>query len=209
MLIQNYFPELDAKALEQFAALPALYAEWNSKINVISRKDIDNFEIHHLLHSLAIAKYQRFEAGSKVIDLGTGGGLPAVPLAILFPDTEFILVDSIGKKLKVAQDIADELGLANVRHIHSRVEDLKFKVDFVIARAVAPLPKLMDWTKNIYSSKHKHACPNGLWALKGLDAAKEECKALGKDAYTEIYPLAKDFPELPFFETKALVYAQA
>lgn len=206
-IIQQYFPSLTPLQIEQFGQLDALYKDWNSKINVISRKDIDNLYVHHILHSLGIAKVFQFKAGSKIMDLGTGGGFPGIPLAIFFPEVEFLLVDSIGKKILVTQEVTNALGLKNVRCLQSRAEEIKEKFDFVVTRAVAPLPELVAWTKKCISNKHQHCTPNGIWALKGIDQAKEETKALGKTSYTEIYPLSKYFKE-EFFETKVVVYAQ-
>lgn len=205
--IKHYFPNLTDLQINQLSQLGDLYADWNSKINVISRKDIDNIYERHVLHSMAIAKVMNFKAGSHIMDLGTGGGFPGIPLAILFPDVNFLLVDSIGKKVKVAQEVADALQLTNVRSQQIRAEELKEKFDFVVTRAVAVLPKLMQWTKRCISNKHQHGTPNGIWALKGIDRAAEESKELGKSAYTEIYPLS-DFFEEEFFETKCIVYAQ-
>lgn len=205
-LINRYFQSLSEEQVKQFEQLPALYADWNSKINVISRKDIDNLFERHILHSLAIAKYIQFSAGTEVLDLGTGGGFPGIPLAILFPEVNFHLVDSINKKLKVINHVAEEIGLTNVRTSHSRVEDLKSKVDFVVCRAVAPLEKLISWTRNMYKTEMKHGIPNGLIALKGgqLD---DEIKAVSKGAYIEQVHLSKYFNE-DFFKEKSLLYVQ-
>lgn len=205
--ILKYFPDLSSLQIDQLSQLGDLYTDWNSKINVISRKDIENIYPHHILHSMGLAKVFQFKEGSKVMDLGTGGGLPGIPLAILFPEVDFLLVDSIGKKVRVTQEIADAVGLQNVRTQQARAEELKEKFDFVVTRAVAVLPKLMTWTHRIISDNDQHGTPNGIWALKGIDRATEEAKALGKDAYTEIYPMSKFFEE-EFFETKCVVYAQ-
>jgi 16S rRNA (guanine527-N7)-methyltransferase len=205
--ILKYFPDLSSLQIDQLSQLGDLYTDWNSKINVISRKDIENIYPHHILHSMGLAKVFQFKEGSKVMDLGTGGGLPGIPLAILFPEVDFLLVDSIGKKVRVTQEIADAVGLQNVRTQQARAEELKEKFDFVVTRAVAILPKLMTWTHRIISDNDQHGTPNGIWALKGIDRATEEAKALGKDAYTEIYPMSKFFEE-EFFETKCVVYAQ-
>lgn len=206
-LIQQYFPDLTDQQTQHLSALDALYKDWNSKINVISRKDIDNLYLHHILHSMGIAKVFQFKPGSKIMDLGTGGGFPGIPLAILFPEVEFLLVDSIGKKIRVTEEVAAALGLKNVRSQQTRAEEVKEKFDFVVTRAVAPLADLVTWTKKNISDKHLHGTPNGIWALKGTDQAKEESKALGKMAYAETYPLSKYFKE-EFFETKCVVYVQ-
>lgn len=203
----HYFPDLSATQIQQLEQLGPLYRDWNSKINVISRKDIDNLYIHHILHAMGLAKVMQFKPNSKILDLGTGGGLPGIPLAILFPEVDFFLVDSIGKKIKVTQGIAEAIGLENVRSQQIRVEEVKEKFDFVVTRAVAKLPQLMTWIQHLISDQHQHGQPNGLWALKGIDRAQEETKALGKKAYTEIYPM-QDFFEEDFFETKCVVYAQ-
>lgn len=205
--ILKYFPDLSEQQIQQLSQLGDLYKDWNSKINVISRKDIDNIYLHHVLHSMALAKVFQFEPGSKVMDLGTGGGFPGIPLAILFPEVDFFLVDSIGKKIKVTQEVADAVGLQNVRSKQIRAEEVNEKFDFVVTRAVAVLPKLVNWTKKVISGKHQHGTPNGIWALKGIDRATEEAEALGKNAYSEIYPMSDLFEE-EFFETKCIVYVQ-
>jgi len=205
--ILKYFPDLSPLQIDQLSQLGDLYTDWNSKINVISRKDIENIYPHHILHSMGLAKVFQFKEGSKVMDLGTGGGLPGIPLAILFPEVDFLLVDSIGKKVRVTQEIAEAVGLKNVRTQQARAEELKEKFDFVVTRAVAVLPQLVTWTRRAISDKDQHGTPNGIWALKGIDRATEEAKALGKDAYTEIYPMSAFFEE-DFFETKCVVYAQ-
>ena len=205
--ILNYFPDLTETQKHQLGALGDLYKDWNSKINVISRKDIDNIYLHHILHSMGLSKIIQFTAGSRIIDLGTGGGFPGIPLAILFPEVDFFLVDSIGKKIRVTQAIADAVGLRNVRAKQIRAEEVKEKFDFVVTRAVAPLPKLVHWTKKLISNRERSDMPNGIWALKGIDRAAEEAEQLGKRAYTEIFPMAAFFEE-DFFETKAVVYVQ-
>lgn len=205
--ILKYFPDLSPTQIEQLSQLGDLYTDWNSKINVISRKDIENIYPHHVLHSMGLAKVFQFKDGSKVMDLGTGGGFPGIPLAILFPKVDFLLVDSIGKKVRVTQEVADAIGLENVRTQQARAEELKEKFDFVVTRAVAVLPKLVAWTHRIISDKHQHGVPNGIWALKGIDRATEEAKALGKGAYTEIYPMS-DFFDEEFFGTKCVIYTQ-
>ncbi len=205
-LIQQYFPNLTAKQISQFDQLPELYKEWNEKINVVSRKDIDNLDVRHILHSLAIAKFVQFSPSGKVLDLGTGGGFPGIPLAILFPKTQFTLVDSRGKKIMVVNEIVEALGLKNVKAIHGRAEELKDKFDFVVTRAVAKLPQLMQWIHKLITLEQQHAVPNGLIALKGGNI-KAEIKSLGKKAYAEHYKVYLFFPE-EFFEEKYVVYVQ-
>jgi len=173
-LINQYFPDLSEIQKTQFRQLLPLYEDWNQKINVISRKDINNLYERHVLHSLAIGKFIQFKPGSQILDLGTGGGFPGIPLAILFPDAHFHLVDSIGKKLKVIKNIAGEIGLTNIKTSHSRVEDIHEKVDFVVCRAVAPIEKLVHWTKKIYLNHMIHGFPNGLivWYMYKPDLSK-------------------------------------
>lgn len=205
-LIQHYFPNLTDTQVDQIEQLLPLYSDWNQKINVISRKDIENLYERHVLHSLAIAKFIQFKDGAEIIDLGTGGGFPGIPLAIFFPETNFHLVDSIGKKLKVINDVAEKIGLTNVRTSHSRVEDLQDKADFVVCRAVAPIDKLVFWTKKLYRKQMKHGFPNGLIALKG-GRLQEEIKQLPRGTYTEKVALKEYFTE-EFFEEKFVVYVQ-
>ena len=171
-IIAEYFKLTDRQA-EQFAQLDALYRDWNSKINVISRKDIDNLYEHHVLHSLAIAKLLPFQPGTTIMDVGTGGGFPGIPLAILFPDCQFLLIDSIGKKIKVASEVAQALGLTNVVCKQERVEEEKQKFDFVVSRAVMPLPDLVKLVRKNISNKQRNAVPNGLVVLKGGDLSEE------------------------------------
>jgi 16S rRNA (guanine527-N7)-methyltransferase len=201
-LIASYFPQLSAKQLDKVAQLKPLYEEWNAQINVISRKDIDALYERHVLHSLAIHKFLPFQPGSAILDVGTGGGFPGIPLAIAQPDVHFTLVDSIGKKIKVVREIAQQLGLTNVTAIHGRAEEVKGSFDFVVSRAVAPTQELIQWTRKLYAAKHSNALPNGLLALKGGDL-KEELKNINYPV--EVYGLMELFP-LPFFETKKLVY---
>jgi len=172
MIISEYFKLSDRQA-EQFAQLDALYRDWNSKINVISRKDIDNLYEHHVLHSLAIAKLLPFQPGTTIMDVGTGGGFPGIPLAILFPECQFLLIDSIGKKIKVATEVATALELTNVVCKQERVEEEKQKFDFVVSRAVMPLPDLVKLVQKNISNKHRNAVPNGLVVLKGGDLKDE------------------------------------
>ncbi len=200
--IIKYFPQLSGVQKEQFEALFDLYKDWNAKINVISRKDIDNLYLHHVLHSLSIAKYIDFKPGTKVLDVGTGGGFPGVPLAIFFPEVEFVLLDSIRKKVRVAQEISDAIGLKNVSFIHERMENEKRQFDFVISRAVMQLPELVKRVDKNVSPKHMNAMPNGLICLKGGDL-EEELRPFKKTV--ETFSLDTWFEE-PFFETKQLVY---
>ena len=165
-IIKKYFPQLTPKQEEQFAALDALYHDWNAKINVISRKDIDNLYEHHILHSLAIAKYINFREGTNVLDFGTGGGFPGIPLAIFFPDANFKLIDGTGKKVRVAQEVADAIGLENVLPSHLRGEEEKGKFDFIVSRAVMPLPDLMKIVKKNIASDQHNVLPNGVIVLK-------------------------------------------
>jgi 16S rRNA (guanine527-N7)-methyltransferase len=204
----RYFPNLTPEQIEKFEALQPLYAEWNEKVNVISRKDIENLYERHVLHSLAIAQFMPFKAGSEVLDLGCGGGFPGIPLAIFFPEVSFLLVDSTAKKIRVVQEVAQALGLKNVEALHSRVEDLKkLQFDFVVTRAVAPTEQLYRWTQRLFKRAHKNILPNGIIALKGGDL-KAEIAALPKGCYAETSPLTQIFNE-PYFEEKCVVYIQA
>jgi len=205
-IIDKYFPDLTSYQRGQFASLYDLYAEWNSQINVISRKDIDNLYERHVLHSMAIAKWIDFAPGTKVLDLGCGGGFPGVPLAILYPKVKFHLVDSINKKLKVVNAVAEAIDITNIYTSHSRVEDIKGRYDFVVTRAVADMSKLLVWINNKVSDKHINQFPNGLIALKG-GKIYDEMKPHKKKEYYEINPLS-DFFEEPFFTEKYLVYVQ-
>lgn len=199
--ITKYFPDLTERQKEQFEELTRLYPEWNEKINVISRKDIDNLEESHLLHSLAIAKFIRFSPGSCVLDFGTGGGLPGLPLAILFPEVHFHLIDRIGKKLKVAADIADKLQLKNVTFQHGDSGECHDKFDFVVSRAVMPQPELVRLSRKNISPLNRNAIPNGVIALKGGDL-QAELKGLKS---TEVVDLSNYFDE-DFFKTKKIVF---
>lgn len=201
-IILKYFPNLSEVQQQQFAALYDLYTDWNSKINVISRKDITNLYEHHVLHSLGIAKVMQFRPETTVMDLGTGGGFPGIPLAILFPETHFHLVDSIGKKVKVATEIANAIGLKNVTTRHCRAEEEKQLFDFVVSRAVMPLTDLLKIIrKNIKKEQH-NALPNGLICLKGGELERE---VMHVKHQTLMYDL-KDYFEEEFFETKKVVY---
>lgn len=209
-LIEKYFPNLTPEQHARFDQLEPLYKEWNEKINVISRQDIENLEERHVLHSLAIAKVIQFLPGSKVLDLGTGGGFPGIPLAILFPETQFVLVDGTGKKIRVVQEVANALGLDNVVAIHSRAEEIKMNAsfDFVLSRGVATLDKLLVWSQRFLKKKHIHVLPNGVLALKGGNLSVEIRELPGKgQEYTEIYPIRNFFREA-FFDEKSVVYAQ-
>ena len=172
-LISRYFPELSDTQRRQFEALDALYREWNEKINVISRKDIDNLYEHHVLHSLAIGRFIHFKAGSQILDFGTGGGFPGVPLSILFPECEFKLIDGTGKKIRVAQEVCNAIGLKNCHPEHLRGEDEKGKYDFVVSRAVMPLPDLLKIVRKNISKEQRNAIPNGVICLKGGDLQAE------------------------------------
>ena len=194
--------KLTDRQAEQFAQLDALYRDWNSKINVISRKDIDNLYEHHVLHSLAIAKWIPFQPDTTILDVGTGGGFPGIPLAIMFPQCQFVLVDSIGKKIKVASEVAKALGLTNVVCKQERVEEEKEKFDFVVSRAVMPLPDLVKLVRKNISNKHRNAIPNGLIVLKGGDLQAEVAPYI-KTA--EIAPCSKWFKG-SWFETKQIIY---
>ena len=201
-LILKYFPDLTEEQKRQFAALYDLYTDWNSKINVISRKDIENLYEHHVLHSLGIAKVIRFKPGTKVMDLGTGGGFPGIPLAILFPEVQFHLVDSIGKKVRVATEIAGSIGLKNVTTRHARAEEEKQLFDIVVSRAVMPLTDLLKIIRKNISPKQQNALPNGLICLKGGELERETMPVKNK---TTMWNLKEFFGE-EFFETKKVVY---
>ena len=201
LLIQKYFSNLTAIQLKQFEALQGLYEDWNSKINVISRKDIEALYLRHVLHSLSIAKLIQFQAGSKILDIGTGGGFPGLPLAILFPDVTFHLVDSINKKLKVVNGVAESLGLENIYTTHSRAELIKGQYDFIVSRAVTTMPDFVGWVKNRVAKKSVHPIKNGILYLKGGDLT-EELKIYSK---ATLYNLNAFFEE-DFFETKKIVH---
>jgi 16S rRNA (guanine527-N7)-methyltransferase len=204
-LLLKYFPGITHQQLQQFNKLPELYQYWNDQINVISRKDIDNFSERHVLHSLGIAKVISFSPGEKVLDAGTGGGFPGIPLAILFPETQFYLVDSIGKKVKVVNEVAKALGLQNVKAFHQRAEDINEKFDFVVSRAVTRLKEFYPWVKNKFNKSSKNSLPNGILYLKGGDL-KEEIAESGL-AVQQFY--LKAYFEEEFFETKQVIYVKA
>ena len=199
---RDYFPSLTDRQVEQLNILAATARDWNDKINIISRKDIDNIEVNHILHSLAIARYIRFTPRSVVIDLGTGGGFPALPLAVLFPEVRFHLVDRVGKKLKVAQEIANACGLENVTFQHGDFSECKLPADFIISRAVMPLPDLVRLATRNMKKQQQNALPNGLISLKGGDLT-EELRASNRPS--EVVPVSNYFNE-PFFSTKKIVY---
>ncbi|MBC7486838.1 MAG: 16S rRNA (guanine(527)-N(7))-methyltransferase RsmG [Cytophagaceae bacterium] len=201
-LITNYFPVLSARQLEQFKQLAPLYAAWNEQINVISRKDIDFLYERHILHSLGIAKVIAFKPDTHVLDIGTGGGFPGIPLAILFPETTFVLIDSIGKKIKVVQEVAQAIGLTNLTAIHGRAEEVDEKFHFIVSRAVTRLKPFYEWTKNKYSGEQFNDLKNGILYLKGGDL-DEEVAELKKPV--QLFSLS-DFFEEEFFETKKVLY---
>ena len=201
--ISHYFPTLSTLQVGQFSKLLNLYTIWNNQINVISRKDLDNFYERHVLHSLGIAKVYSFKPGTTVLDVGTGGGFPGIPLAILFPETNFVLVDSIGKKIKVVNEVASALGLTNVQAHHLRAEQVKGTFDFVISRAVTAMPVFVEWVKNkIKKGKASDGFSNGILYLKGGDLTEEFKGLSGK--FKE-YPLSNYFSE-DFFETKKVIH---
>ena len=198
----KYFPKLTERQKEQFAAMPALYADWNEKINVVSRKDIDNLYERHIIHSLGIAKVQPFSPNSKILDVGTGGGFPGIPLAVMFPETQFYLVDSIGKKIKVVQSVVQSLDLKNVKAEQIRAEQVDGDFDFVVSRAVTELPAFVKWVRGKISPLNFHDLRNGILYLKGGDLS-EELKPF--DSKVRTYNLSDFFSE-EFFETKKVVH---
>lgn len=201
-IIKKYFPAITEQQQEQFAALKALYEDWNQKINVISRKDIDNLYEHHVLHSLAIAKALNFKPGTKILDFGTGGGFPGIPLAIMFPECQFKLIDGTGKKIRVATEVANAIGLKNCRPEHLRGEDEKGTYDFVVSRAVMPLPDLMKIVRKNIGKKHNNAMMNGVFVLKGGNV-DGEIHPFRKSA--EVTALSNWFSE-EWFNEKYLIY---
>ena len=208
-LVYQHFPALTPRQKEQFAQLDELYRDWNAKINVISRKDIGNLYPNHVLHSLAIAKVVRFVDGANVLDLGTGGGFPGIPLAILYPGVQFHLIDGIAKKINVCTQVATSLGLTNVHAEQKRAEEIKKPMyDFVITRAVAKMERLAEWSLRLIARRQRHAIPNGILALKGMNLS-EEMAALPKGAYLEEYPIKDIFPNVDFYDAKAVIYYQA
>jgi 16S rRNA (guanine527-N7)-methyltransferase len=201
-ILTKYFTDLTDQQTNQLGRLGSLYEEWNTKINVISRKDIEQLYERHVLHSLAIAKVIQFKPGTTVLDVGTGGGFPGIPLAILFPETSFMLIDSIGKKIKVVSEVAAALDLSNVQAEHIRVEDVKQKFDFVVSRAVTAFPRFVNMVKTKVSARNNNDLPNGILYLKGGDFA-EEINPFGQQA--KVYDLQSFFQE-EFFETKRLIH---
>lgn len=201
-IIDKYFSLLEDSKRDKLGRLPELYGYWNEQINVISRKDIDNICEKHILHSLSIAKFIDFKPGTKIMDVGTGGGFPGVPLAIMFPESEFTLVDSIGKKIKVVEEVSRALALSNVRAVKARAEDVDDKFDFVVSRAVTTIPEFMKWVKNKIDNVSINSIPNGIIYIKGGDV-EEELKGMKKKI--EIKQLS-DYFEEEFFETKKIIY---
>lgn len=201
-ILTKYFPDLTDQQLDQFGRLGSLYEEWNSQINVISRKDIEQLYERHVLHSLAIAKVIRFKPGTTILDVGTGGGFPGIPLAILFPETSFLLIDSIGKKIKVVNEVASALNLRNVTAQHIRVEEVKLKFDFVVSRAVTAFPRFVSMVQAKISGQSNNDLPNGILYLKGGDF-EEEIDPFRKQI--QVYELQSFFQE-EFFETKRLIH---
>ena len=204
MTLQQYFPELTSVQLKQFELMAEQYRFWNEQINVISRKDIDSIFEHHILHSLGIAKVINFKKGTKILDVGTGGGFPGIPLAVFFPDVQFHLVDSIGKKIKVVTEVAASLGLKNVKASHSRAEQIDDTFDFVVSRAVTRLAEFTPWVKNKFNKVSENSLPNGILYLKGGDLTAE-LAPYKSNAKLTIYSLS-DYFEEEFFETKKVVY---
>ncbi|MGB0776720.1 MAG: 16S rRNA (guanine(527)-N(7))-methyltransferase RsmG [Flavobacteriaceae bacterium] len=199
--LSKYFDSLSELQIQQFKQLGELYPQWNERINVISRKDIDKLYTNHVLHSLGIAKVASFRPGSKILDVGTGGGFPGIPLAILFPETEFLLVDSIGKKIKVVQGVADAIGLKNLKAEHIRAEKVKGQFDFIVSRAVTQMPDFVKWVKGKIKKESRHDLKNGILYLKGGDLSNE----LSTFPKAVQYPLSEYFHE-DFFETKKVVH---
>jgi len=201
-LISKYFPDLTSDQADKFRQLEELYIDWNSKINVISRKDMEHFYERHVLHSLGIAKVIQFSPGAKVLDVGTGGGFPGIPLAILFPETNFLLVDSIGKKIKVVQEVSEAAGIKNIEAIKARAEELKGKFDFVVSRAVTTLPDFIKWVESKIKRESRNTLQNGILYLKGGDLEAELAPLQNK---SRVYNLS-DYFEEEFFETKKVVH---
>ncbi|MCF1190763.1 16S rRNA (guanine(527)-N(7))-methyltransferase RsmG [Mangrovimonas sp. AS39] len=200
-LILKYFPDLTEDQINKFRKLEELYQDWNLKINVVSRKDIDELYLRHVLHSLSIAKFIQFKDGTRIMDVGTGGGFPGIPLAIMFPNCQFHLVDSIAKKLKVVNEVVEGLGLTNVKTTHTRVEEINETYDFIVSRAVAAMPTFVRWIKGKVAKKSLHEIKNGVIYLKGGDLADE----LENFSTAQIFELNQYFDE-DFFETKKIVH---
>jgi len=201
-IILRYFPEISDPQIHRFSRLKGIYQEWNSRINVISRKDFENFYIHHVLHSLAIAKFIHFADGTRILDAGTGGGFPGIPLAIMFPHAEFFLLDSIDKKIKVVSSVAEELDLTNVKTIRKRIEEEKSRFDFIVSRAVTAFPEFVKMTRKNIDPGNKYQKRNGIIYLKGGDLSVE----LGPYSKETIIRNITDFFSEPYFETKKIVY---
>ena len=206
-IINKYFPELTEKQLDQFSQLGPFYKDWNQKVNVVSRKDIDSLYLHHVLHSLSIQKFLPFKEGSTILDLGTGGGFPGIPLAILNPECNFLLIDGTAKKITVVNELIDQLKLENTKALHKRSEELKFKFDFVLARAVTQLDKLLSMSLHLISDKHTNILPNGVIGLKG-GSLTQEINAVKKFHDVVVTPVSKYFDEEYFLE-KYILYIQA
>ncbi|MCT4603112.1 MAG: 16S rRNA (guanine(527)-N(7))-methyltransferase RsmG [Marinifilum sp.] len=203
-IIEKYFTDLTEQQRERFAQLKDLYTHWNSQINVISRKDIDSLYLHHVLHSLSIAKVIKFEPGTKIMDVGCGGGFPGIPLAILFPECEFYMVDSIGKKIKVVNEVATALQLKNVKAKHTRVQQVKDKFDFIVSRAVTAFPKFVNMVRKNSSPKDKNSLANGILYIKGGDFQEE---IAGYGDKVQLFDCTNYFEE-EFFETKKVVHLE-
>ena len=199
-IIRKYFPNLSEKQIRQFSHLQKLYEHWNAQINVISRRNISELYTNHVLHSLAIAKVIQFQIGTKVLDIGTGGGFPGIPLAILFPETEFLLVDSIGKKIKVVNEVSSVIGLSNVRTMHKRAENINETFDFIVSRAVTNMTDFKKWLIGKFNKTHRNSLNNGIFYLKGGDLTKE-LKGISHQQYN-----IADFFEEEFFESKKVIY---
>ncbi|MCX6232139.1 MAG: 16S rRNA (guanine(527)-N(7))-methyltransferase RsmG [Bacteroidetes bacterium] len=202
MIIKKYFPDISQEQMEMFEKLIPLYTEWNTKINVISRKDIENLAVNHILHSLAIAKVIQFKKGTTILDVGTGGGFPGIPLAILFPECDFHLIDSIGKKITVVEAVAEGIGLKNLTAEKLRVEDIDRRFNFIVSRAVTTLPEFYNWVKHLVLPKSQNELKNGIIYLKGGDLTDELRKFKN---YSTIYNIS-DFFEEEFFETKKVIH---
>lgn len=204
-LIEKYFPDLSEQQREQFARLGEVYAEWNAKINVVSRKDMEHIYLHHILHSLAIAKVCHFADGAQVLDVGCGGGFPSVPLAIMFPNAQFTACDSIGKKIRVVEGVCEAVGIKNIRTVNGRVEQLKEQFDYIVSRAVTDMPTFVGWVRGMVRKGEKGSLPNGILYLKGGDLT-EELQASRRQ--WERYYISEFFEE-EFYDTKQVVYSRS